>query len=72
MVTLGCAHPAKFTAAVEKAVGRAVPLPSHMADMMDRPERESVLPNDLGALQEFIQEMVQPRGCGVTMVLAAG
>ena len=54
MVVLATAHPAKFPDAVERATGRRPELPPHLADMMSRRERFSVLPNDQGAVERFI------------------
>jgi threonine synthase len=56
MVVLGTAHPAKFPEAVERATGRHPNLPPHMADLMSRPERVTVLPNDAGAVERFIRD----------------
>ncbi|MEL6959219.1 MAG: threonine synthase [Pseudomonadota bacterium] len=56
MITLATAHPAKFPAAVEKATRIHPPLPPHMADLYDRPERVTEVPNDLAALQTLIKE----------------
>ncbi|MHA3916088.1 threonine synthase [Halovulum sp. GXIMD14793] len=56
MITLATAHPAKFPDAVEKATGIRPPLPPHMADLFDRTERVTRLPNELAALQTFIQD----------------
>jgi threonine synthase len=54
MITLATAHPAKFAAAIELA-GLPVPaLPPHMADLYQRPERYSVLPNSLAAVKQFM------------------
>ncbi len=39
VVCLATAHPAKFPDAVEAAVGIRPPLPAHLADLFDRPER---------------------------------
>ena len=39
MVVLATAHPAKFPDAVEQATGVRPPLPAHLADLFDRPER---------------------------------
>jgi threonine synthase len=36
----------------------AVALPSHLADLFDRPERFEVLPNDLTAVQAFISASI--------------
>jgi threonine synthase len=60
MVALASAHPAKFPDAVERATGVRPPLPMRMADLYDRPERISVLPNDLAAVQHFIAERARP------------
>ncbi|WP_299688208.1 threonine synthase [uncultured Tateyamaria sp.] len=54
MVTLATAHPAKFPDAVEAATGIRPPLPSRMADLYDRPERLTRVPNDLPALKAHI------------------
>jgi threonine synthase len=56
MVTLATAHPAKFPDAVEAATGTRPPLPPRMADLYDRPERVTRVPNDLHALQSLIRE----------------
>ncbi|MGQ3675674.1 threonine synthase [Xanthobacter sp. TB0139] len=54
-VVLSTAHPAKFPDAVEAATGLRPPLPPHMADLMKREERVSVLPHDINAVQDFIR-----------------
>ena len=56
MVTVATAHPAKFPDAVEKATGVRPALPPALADLMERPERVSVLPNDRRRVQDFILE----------------
>ena len=53
-VVLSTAHPAKFPDAVEKATGVRPPLPAHLADLFEREERFTRLPNDLAAVQEFV------------------
>ena len=58
MITLATAHPAKFPAAVEKATGQHPPLPPHMADLYEREERVTRVPNDLAALQTLIKERI--------------
>ena len=59
MITLATAHPAKFPAAVEKATGLHPQLPPHMADLFERDERVTRVPNDLTALQTLIKERIQ-------------
>ncbi len=58
MVTLATAHPAKFPDAVEAAMGMRPALPPRMADLFDRPERMTRVPNDLAALQSLIRERI--------------
>lgn len=58
MVTLATAHPAKFPDAVEAATGLRPALPPRMADLFDRPERVTRLPDDLAALQALIRERI--------------
>jgi threonine synthase len=54
MVALATAHPAKFPDAVEEATGVRPPLPAHLADLHERPERYVTLPADLDALRAHI------------------
>jgi threonine synthase len=56
MVTLATAHPAKFPDAVEEATGIRPPLPPRMADLFERDERVTRVPNDLAALEALIRE----------------
>jgi threonine synthase len=58
MVTLATAHPAKFPDAVERAMGVRPALPLRMADLFDRPERQTRVPNDLGKIQTLIRERI--------------
>jgi threonine synthase len=54
-VVAATAHPAKFPDAIEAAVGRRPPLPSHLADLYDRDERTIRLPADLGAIEAEVR-----------------
>jgi threonine synthase len=54
MIALGCAHPAKFPDAVERATGIRPALPPALVDLFERRERVTVLPNDLGAVTRFL------------------
>ena len=58
MVVLGTAHAAKFPHAIERAIGLRPPLPAYMADLLGRPERFTVLPNDQAAIERFIRDRV--------------
>jgi len=55
MVVLGTAHPAKFPAAVKAASGIEPKLPDAMADLHERPEHFTVLPNDQKVLEDFVR-----------------
>ncbi|MEM9708079.1 MAG: threonine synthase [Pseudomonadota bacterium] len=56
MVTLATAHPAKFPDAVEAATGHRPPLPTRMADLFERAERVTPVPDNLKAIEAAIRE----------------
>jgi threonine synthase len=56
MITLGTAHAAKFPDAVEAACDVRPALPPRMADLLDRDERITVVPNELAAIEALIRE----------------
>lgn len=56
MIVLSTAHPAKFGNAVEGATGKAPALPDRLSDLMEREERCASLPNDLAALESFVDD----------------
>jgi threonine synthase len=58
MITLATAHPAKFPDAVRAAMGKHPALPLRMADLFERSERVTRMPNDLSALQALIRERI--------------
>ncbi len=53
-IVLGTAHPAKFPDAVKAATGEHPALPDHVADILDRKERFTIVPNDLAKIQDFV------------------
>ena len=55
IIVAATAHPAKFPAAMKQATGRDAPLPPRLADLHERPERFTRLPNDLGAVEDFVR-----------------
>jgi threonine synthase len=55
VIALACAHPAKFPDAVERATGIRPNLPAGLADLPERREHITVLPNELGAVTRFIR-----------------
>lgn len=62
LVSLACAHAAKFPDAVEQATGKRPALPDRMADLMEREEHVTVLPNDYATVASFISERTGVKG----------
>ena len=59
VVTLATAHPAKFAEAVLKAGQDSAPaLPHHMADLLQREERYSIVDNELSAVHAFMKDNI--------------
>ncbi len=58
VVALATAHPAKFPAAVQAASGIHPALPDRLSDLFDRPERYTVMPNDVARLEHYVREKV--------------
>lgn len=61
MVALATAHPAKFADAVERAAGVRPPSPPALADIMEKPEQMTVLPNDITVVARHIRERARLR-----------
>ena len=58
-VAMATAHPAKFPDAMERATGDRPALPPRLADLFDRPERFTVLPNDLAAVEAQVRALAR-------------
>ncbi len=56
LICMGCAHPAKFTAAIERATGAPPVLPPALAGLEQLPSRVTVLPATLEAVRGFIRQ----------------
>ena len=56
VVALATAHPAKFPAAIERAIGVHIDLPPRLAPILDATERFSRLENDEGRVRGFIED----------------
>jgi threonine synthase len=54
-VALATAHPAKFPEALEAITGERPALPGRLDCLLSRTERFETLPNDLGAVQRFVE-----------------
>ena len=61
MIVLSTAHPAKFPDAVVRAIGIRPPLPTHLADLLDRQEQFTILPNDANVIERFIRDRARVR-----------
>ena len=55
MIALGTAHAAKFPGAVADACGVRPALPARMADLFEREERVTVVPNDLASVEALVR-----------------
>ena len=56
-VAMATAHPAKFPDAMERATGQRPALPPRMADLFEREERFTILPNDLSAVETAVRTL---------------
>ncbi len=56
VVALATAHPAKFPDAVESATGVRPPLPAHLADLFQRPERIETTDADLASVEALVRD----------------
>jgi threonine synthase len=56
LIALATAHPAKFPDAVKGATRIHPALPPRMSDLFSRPERYSVLPNNVEAVREHVRQ----------------
>jgi threonine synthase len=55
-IALATAHPAKFPDTMQTITGERPALPPRLASLMSDPERIAVLPNDLAAVQRFVED----------------
>lgn len=67
MIAMATAHPGKFPDAVERACGIRPDLPASLADLYEREERLTSLPNDLAGLMSFVEEKRWPSNQGAAM-----
>jgi threonine synthase len=58
VVCLATAHPGKFPDAVEAATGVRPPLPPHLEDLLDRPERFDTVDAHLAEVEEVVRRAV--------------
>ena len=61
VVILSTAHAAKFPEAVSAATDKTPPLPAHLSDLYDRPEKCRTIANDTGAVKAYIADHIRAR-----------
>jgi threonine synthase len=61
MVSLATAHEGKFPEAVQRAVDPLPTPPEQLANLLDLPTRVSECPNDLQAVQDFMDKCIEER-----------
>ena len=54
IVSLACAHPAKFPEAVSRATGLEPALPPKYSNLLERKEFVNILPNDFATVSGYI------------------
>ena len=64
VIALATAHPAKFPDAVERATGIRPKMPEALAEIMEKPERLTVLPNDVYAVARYVRAHARRAGAG--------
>jgi len=62
IISMACAHPAKFPDAVEKATGIRPELPARLADLFERPEKYDTLGADKDAIAAYIRQRARRGG----------
>jgi threonine synthase len=62
VISLACAHPAKFGDAVRRAVGFDPPIPERLAAVFRDPERVAELPADLATVEDYIRRRARIAG----------
>ena len=54
LISIACAHPAKFGNAIEKATGNAPDFPKEIQNIFDKSEKMTILPNNSKEIKSFI------------------
>jgi threonine synthase len=57
VVAMATAHPAKFPDAIEQATGHRPALPPRLADLFEREEHFTVLPNDVSVVETAVRAL---------------
>tara|TARA_Y100000590_G_scaffold463244_1_gene629537 strand:- start:7803 stop:9170 length:1368 start_codon:yes stop_codon:yes gene_type:complete len=54
VISLACAHPAKFPDAIKKSIGNAPEFPKELEKIFDKKEKMNILSNDSQTIKDFI------------------
>ena len=54
VISLACAHPAKFGNAIKKATGKKVDMPKELENIFDKDEKMTILPNNFNEVKSLI------------------
>ena len=54
VISLGCAHPAKFGDAIKKAIGTEPSLPKELKNILDKKEKMNIMSNNTEDIKNFI------------------
>lgn len=54
LISLACAHPAKFGDVIKKAIGKGPKLPKEIENIFDKDEKMTILPNSSDEIKSFI------------------
>jgi threonine synthase len=65
MIALATAHPAKFPDAIERATGIRPAQPPALGELFEKPERMTILPNDIDAVKQFIRAHARRGGAAI-------
>ena len=57
-ISLGCAHPGKFTEAINKAIDRSPDIPKMLKNIFEKKEKMTILENDTNLIKSKIMELV--------------
>ena len=57
-ISLGCAHPAKFSEAINKAIDQSPDIPEMLKNIFVKQEKMTILENDTNLIKSKIMELV--------------
>ena len=58
VISLGCAHPAKFSDAIKKAIGTEPSLPKELKNILDKKEKMNIMSNNTEDIKNFILKRI--------------